>query len=282
MANNTNHCPMGTTPYIVRQGDTFYLIAKRENVSLDSLLKANPGIDPNRLFIGQVICIPSSSPGPGPSPTHPCPTLAQGSRGSYVTDLQTRLKAQGFNPGAIDGNFGPNTKAAVMAFQKSKGLVQDGIVGVNTWTALGVNCGSTPGPGPSPTHPCPTLAQGSRGSYVTDLQTRLKAQGFNPGTIDGNFGPNTKSAVMAFQKSKGLVQDGIVGVNTWTALGVNCGSTPPGKCPVGTFPHTIKSGENFYILANRYNVSLDAILKANPGVNPNALQIGQVVCIPNK
>lgn len=200
MANNTNHCPMGTTPYIVRQGDTFYLIAKRENVSLDSLLKANPGIDPNRLFIGQVICIPSSSPGPGPSPTHPCPTLAQGSRGSYVTDLQTRLKAQGFNPGAIDGNFGPNTKAAVMAFQKSKGLVQDGIVGVNTWTALGVNCGST----------------------------------------------------------------------------------PPGKCPVGTFPHTIKSGENFYILANRYNVSLDAILKANPGVNPNALQIGQVVCIPNK
>ena len=50
------------------------------------------------------------------------------------------LLAAGFNPGKIDGVFGPLTRAAVLAFQKSKGLVQDGIVGRKTWTALGVNC----------------------------------------------------------------------------------------------------------------------------------------------
>ncbi|NMA69093.1 MAG: peptidoglycan-binding protein, partial [Desulfitobacterium sp.] len=34
--------------------------------------------------------------------------------------------------------------------------------------------------------------------------------------------PRTHSAVISFQRSKGLVQDGIVGIRTWTALGVQC------------------------------------------------------------
>ncbi len=44
--------------YVIAVGDTIFSIARRFNVSVDSILAANPGLDPNRLFIGQGICIP--------------------------------------------------------------------------------------------------------------------------------------------------------------------------------------------------------------------------------
>ncbi|MGB5287892.1 MAG: peptidoglycan-binding protein, partial [Ignavibacteriaceae bacterium] len=58
--------------------------------------------------------------------------LKMGSKGTKVKDLQKRLKEQGFNPGAIDGDFGPAVKAALLAFQKSKGLLAEGVAGPRT------------------------------------------------------------------------------------------------------------------------------------------------------
>jgi peptidoglycan L-alanyl-D-glutamate endopeptidase CwlK len=55
-----------------------------------------------------------------------------------VVRLQDRLRQRGFNPGAIDGSFGEGTRAAVIAFQLSEGLLADGIVGPRTATALGL------------------------------------------------------------------------------------------------------------------------------------------------
>lgn len=137
-------CPTGTMPYTIKAGDTFYLIARTFGISVDALIAANPGVNPDRLQIGQVICVPTSAgPGPGPTPGT-CPTLYWGSQGASVRELQTLLRNEGFNPGPIDGIFGSQTHAAVLAFQRSKGLVPDGIVGVLTWTALGVNCISPP------------------------------------------------------------------------------------------------------------------------------------------
>jgi len=171
---------------------------------------------------------------PTPPPVNHCPTLRQGSTGPAVTDLQGRLKTRGFYTGNIDGIFGPLTRAAVVAFQGSMGLVQDGIVGIRTWTALGVNCHT---PTPPPVSHCPTLQQGSTGPAVVNLQGLLKSKGFYSGNIDGIFGPLTRAAVVAFQGSMGLVQDGIVGIKTWTALGVDCHTpTPPPPPPVNHCP----------------------------------------------
>jgi putative chitinase len=64
--------------------------------------------------------------------------LRLNSSGPAVTALQQALQAAGFGPGAIDGSFGPGTEAAVIAFQRSKGLAADGVVGPNTVTALGL------------------------------------------------------------------------------------------------------------------------------------------------
>lgn len=54
-------CPDGNY-YTIRPGDTFYKIARRYNISLDDLLHANPLLDPSKLEIGQIICIPVATP----------------------------------------------------------------------------------------------------------------------------------------------------------------------------------------------------------------------------
>jgi astacin len=62
------------------------------------------------------------------------------------------------------------------------------------------------------------LSLGSRGSEVEFLQRILSTAGYVLGSIDGIFGNKTKSAVMKFQKDKGLAVDGIVGPKTWNKL----------------------------------------------------------------
>ena len=66
------------------------------------------------------------------------PTLRRGSKGEYVTLLQTQLVQRGYNIGSagIDGDFGRGTEAAVKEFQTDNGLTADGIVGRKTWAAL--------------------------------------------------------------------------------------------------------------------------------------------------
>jgi peptidoglycan L-alanyl-D-glutamate endopeptidase CwlK len=73
--------------------------------------------------------------------------LKQGSSGPDVTALQTRLKELGFDPNGVDGNFGPVTKAALIAFQKSKGLQADGMAGPQTMAALQLGAAATTGAG---------------------------------------------------------------------------------------------------------------------------------------
>lgn len=65
-------------------------------------------------------------------------TMEKGSKGEDVKKLQGRLKELGFNPGAADGSFGQGTLAALIAFQKSSGMLADGIAGPKTLSALGL------------------------------------------------------------------------------------------------------------------------------------------------
>lgn len=61
---------------------------------------------------------------------------------------------------------------------------------------------------------------GSRGSEVTQIQTKLKRWGYYKGNIDGIFGTQTLEAVKYFQRKNGLVVDGIAGKNTLEAMGI--------------------------------------------------------------
>ncbi len=63
-------------------------------------------------------------------------SLSAGDSGPAVVSLQKALAALGYTVGTPDGNFGPKTEAAVVQFQKDKGLKADGIVGATTARAL--------------------------------------------------------------------------------------------------------------------------------------------------
>ncbi|WP_374713134.1 spore cortex-lytic enzyme [Symbiobacterium terraclitae] len=73
-------------------------------------------------------------------------TLRWGSRGNDVCVAQRRLKAWGYYTGAVDCIYGRLTYAAVTLFQKRNGLTVDGVVGPETWAALGY-WGGAPGGG---------------------------------------------------------------------------------------------------------------------------------------
>jgi predicted chitinase len=74
----------------------------------------------------------------GEAPPYPGTALRQGSKGPSVQIMQQRLSDLGFSLG-VDGDFGPGTAKAVVAFQQQNNLGNDGVVGPNTWAALFAN-----------------------------------------------------------------------------------------------------------------------------------------------
>ncbi len=111
------------------------------------------------------------------------PTIRLNAKGDALKRAQRGLRRTPNPSLVVDGIFGPQTEKAVEEFQEGAGLVVDGVVGPATWNAL-------PDGGPMP-----TLQQGSHGDAVRGLQTVLtNGAGLwntGPGTIDGEFGPNT-------------------------------------------------------------------------------------------
>ena len=69
----------------------------------------------------------------------------------------------------------------------------------------------------SPAYPGSPLRQGSTGPNVTTMQQRLSDLGYAL-SVDGNFGPGTRAALLEFQGKKGITCDGCCGPGTWAAL----------------------------------------------------------------
>lgn len=136
-----------------------------------------------------------------------------GDEGPAVRDIQDRLAALGFEPGADERSvFGDGTTAAVTAFQRAKGLDVDGIVGPDTWRSLyeaGYRLGD---------RIIFMRRPMIRGEDVAELQSRLNSLGFDSGKVDGIYGPNTEAAVIDFQHNRHLAEDGKVGPEVVTEI----------------------------------------------------------------
>ncbi len=136
--------------------------------------------------------------------------ILPGHRGPAVEDIQRRLHVLGYDLGqtGVDGVFLGMTRDAVISFQRTHDLSEDGVVGDETWSAL-VDA---------------TFTLGNRvlylrlpyfhGNDVRVLQQAVGALGFPVGPADGIFGPGTERAIREFQRNAGQTADGIVGADT--------------------------------------------------------------------
>ena len=99
------------------------------------------------------------------------------------------------------------------------GEVKEGKITDKGWTDYAIPKGIEGGDEPVPIV-YPTLRKGSKGEYVTLLQTKLIQRGYSldPFGADGSYGNVTVAAVRMFQRDNGLADDGICGSKTWSAI----------------------------------------------------------------
>jgi len=186
--------------------------------------------------VSSVLPESSSAPATSAKPTAAKPPTAEApagesgeqSPGGSVARLQSALRL------SADGNFGPETEAAVRRLQARHGLTVDGIVGPATWGLIGVHGKETLTPPPSalpqpkphasrpvaktqsaPATSTPSEGSGGGAGAVARLQAALRQP------VDGEFGPGTEAAVRRLQARHGLTPDGVVGPSTWGLIGIS-------------------------------------------------------------
>lgn len=168
-------------------------------------------------------------------PPSSTPLLVLGSSGDAVVRLQTRLLELDYDCGVTgaDGKFGTSTQKAVINFQKNNGLTVDGKVGPATWAKLN-SVNPVKGSGTNND----ILREGSKGAAVVKLQQRLISLGYNCGAsgADGNYGKNTSSAVIKFQRINGLKTDGIAGPATLQKLYSDSAKKNDGSADTPIYP----------------------------------------------
>jgi len=193
--------------------------------------------------------------------SYPGSPLSVGSNGAAVRTLQQQLNRIRINYPAIpaivnvDGIFGPQTREAVLAFQRIFDLTPDGVVGKSTWYRISYiyvavkKLAELNSEGERPQYDNNTypglIRFGDTGSDVQKLQLYLKTiAAYNPFlpdlAIDGFFGRSTQNAVRSFQEYYGLTPDGIVGENTWNRIvNVFLDITEGGDLILEPYPGTI-------------------------------------------
>jgi peptidoglycan hydrolase-like protein with peptidoglycan-binding domain len=195
-----------------------------------------------------------------------------------VAGLQVALKQRGLYHGRVDGVSGPLTRRAVINFQRRAGITVDGVAGPQTRRALG-RLGRPP-------LGKRMIVHGALGWDVSVLQFLLRRQGYDPGPLDGEMGGRTTAALRAFQRSRGLTADGVVGPATLAALGRGRGggggggamrSQPRGG---GYTKVVVRRGENLSLIAQRYGTTVSKLARLNR-LNPrNFLLEGAVLRVP--
>lgn len=313
--------PAADGAYAVADGDTLWSVAKRLGVSPESLAAANPGIDPRRMSIGQSLAMPAGQPpallaqaqvaAPAPRPARSAPSGAAGRLHSVADGDNFWSVARRYdvtvaalteaNPGveptrlrigqplAIPG-AGP-----VVAKADSDGyVVADGD---NFWSIarrLGLDVAELkrantavdpqklqPGqvlalPGSARAEAgraAPTSRQDVRsGQTVSDAALYPVAKGDTLWALSKRFGVDFASLVSA----NGELDP--VRLQVGQLVTIPAGE-PMASAESLVFP--VSTGDTLWSIARRFDVTVEALAAANPGVDPLRLQAGQSLRVPS-
>lgn len=227
--------------YTIRAGDTFYSLAQRYGTTVAAIQAANPGVNPNALQIGQQICIPVA---PTTTPTvPPCP-------GGFLYTIQ---------PGDTYYRLALRYGTTVAAIQAANPGVNPNALQVGQQICIPVAPTTTP-----TVPPC-------AGGFLYTIQ---------PGDTFYSLAIRYGTTVAAIQAANPGVNPNALVPGQQICIPVPPTSTPtPVPCP-GGFLYTIRAGDTLYALAIRYNTTVAAIVAANPGLDPNSLVVGRIICIP--
>ncbi|MEM0905999.1 MAG: peptidoglycan-binding domain-containing protein [Pseudomonadota bacterium] len=137
---------------------------------------------------------------------------------ALVLKVQSALADSGYYGDAIDGDLGPGTRDAIVAFERDRGLEETGEPSVALLAAL-----SAPEPAdPTGRDVARAVLEGEAIvevaapeprravlSSVTEIQSALNSAGFGPLTVDGVMGPKTQDALSQFAQQRGLESAGM-------------------------------------------------------------------------
>lgn len=268
---NTGKC---AEEYVVKRGDSFYLIAHKLGVPLRDLLAANRDIHPARLMVGDVLCVPreeddspqtgglGSSTNGGVSSTTQSGGTTQTTQATGTTQSGTTTQSGGMTTQATG-----TTQSGTTQTTQATGMAGTAQTTQATGTAQG--SGTTSGTQT-------TQATGMAGTTQTTQATGM-AQG--TGTTSG---AQTTQATGTTSGAQTAQATGMTSATQPTCMTGSTGQTAPDT----TLPCTedeqwiVQKGQTVSDLQLRGLVSRHTLETANPGVDLENLSVGQSVCIP--
>ena len=180
--------------YTVKDGDTFYALARKNGLTVDDLSRANPQVtDPARIRVGQQLQIPPSAPLALKSPT-----LAAATSVAADAKVVTAARAR-----------------AAVADASVRGRLDTQVLAAT-------------GPAKTALTSTGTLRRSQQGPAIRELQVQLNARGATL-QVDGDFGRSTQKAVRDFQRRQGVDADGIVGQDTRAAFATTATARAPAR-----------------------------------------------------
>ena len=285
---NTGKC---AEEYVVKRGDSFYLIAHKLGVPLRDLLAANRDIHPARLMVGDVLCVPreeddspqtgglgGSQSGGTTTQTTQSGGTTQTTQATGTTQSGTTTQSGGMTTQATGTTqSGTTTQSGGMTTQAT-GTTQSGTT--QTTQATGTTqSGATTQSGSMTTQATGTTQSGTTTQSGGMTTQTTQATGTTQSGVTTQSGGTTTQTTQATGTSQST---GMAQTTQPTCMTGSTGQTAPDT----TLPCTedeqwiVQKGQTVSDLQLRGLVSRHTLETANPGVDLENLSVGQTVCIP--
>jgi peptidoglycan endopeptidase LytF len=264
--------------HTVVRGDSFYTIARRYKVPLDTLMNANPNMDPQNLQIGSRVCVPIGTSTTPPQTTEPTPSPPM-TEPTCDGIYHTVLAGDSFYTIAKKYNIQLETLMNANPNMDPQNLLIGSRVCVP-----GVTSAEPPEEVVTPPPPPPDSELVCDGIYHTVVagDSFYKIAKKYQVKLNDIINANKHLDPLNLQiGSKVCVPKATASTPPRMEMPMPRVPDPPKeKVPCQGFYHTVVENDTLYAISNRYNVSLDAILQANPDLDPYNLRIGMKLCIP--